>query len=198
MSARVWTYVSTNGWGSTRICVVNYGAAWGSFTLYALCQPGTELGSSVQHLRTVRPRPELRQHNGKRLPGLLSRHPALLANELIWWPPGPLSDDDQVGVDGGVGRSRRTAPRPPRRQPSAASPPLVFLLRCLAATPPIADSPGFPPSGCPSTNNGAYAEEQRGKAERSGVTLWFLVVVHSRGACQPGFCFSCAAPASLG
>ncbi|MEE2522964.1 hypothetical protein V1639_10435 [Pseudarthrobacter sp. J75] len=29
------TYVSTNLWGASRICVTNYGAAWGSFTLYA-------------------------------------------------------------------------------------------------------------------------------------------------------------------
>ncbi|MFJ6026391.1 hypothetical protein ACIQCN_02870 [Pseudarthrobacter sp. NPDC092424] len=29
------TYVSTNVWGSSRICVTNYGASWGSFTLYA-------------------------------------------------------------------------------------------------------------------------------------------------------------------
>lgn len=29
------TYVSTNLWGASRICVTNYGAGWGSFTLYA-------------------------------------------------------------------------------------------------------------------------------------------------------------------
>ncbi|HEU4666920.1 MAG TPA: hypothetical protein VFS79_04585 [Arthrobacter sp.] len=29
------TYVSTNLWGASRICVTNYGASWGSFTLYA-------------------------------------------------------------------------------------------------------------------------------------------------------------------
>lgn len=29
------TYVSTNFWGPSRICVTNYGATWGSFTLYA-------------------------------------------------------------------------------------------------------------------------------------------------------------------
>lgn len=29
------TYVSTNIWGASRICVTNYGSGWGSFTLYA-------------------------------------------------------------------------------------------------------------------------------------------------------------------
>lgn len=29
------TYVSTNLWGASRICVTNYGSGWGSFTLYA-------------------------------------------------------------------------------------------------------------------------------------------------------------------
>lgn len=29
------TFVSTNLWGASRICVTNYGANWGSFTLYA-------------------------------------------------------------------------------------------------------------------------------------------------------------------
>lgn len=29
------TYVATNGWGPSTICVTNYGSQWGSFTLYA-------------------------------------------------------------------------------------------------------------------------------------------------------------------